>query len=373
MLTRLLAGVVFLVASLAIIRLPDIHIPIRTQPKPHPPASRALSGAMISKTANLGGTASNTTVAKIGHGLMMMTWRDPQIPDEQAFASLKAGMDSLPPGTKMFLNSGEFYGLDPPTANLELLARFFERYPEYTDKAFLSVKCGMSFNPYTGLEAALERKIDFVLSKLRGKKKLDLFEPARPIHGIPIEESTRIMAKFIAKGKFDHIGMSEVRADTVRRAHSAHPIAAVEIEVSPWSYTQETKDVLATCEELGIAVIAYSPLGHGFLTGKWKSYNDLEKDNMLRQFSRFQKDNFTHNLALVAALEKIAANKGVSTAQLCIAWVASLGPKVVPIPGSSNNKRTLENVVSGDIILTGQELADIKEAMAVNTVKGTRY
>jgi len=181
------------------------------------------------------------------------------------------------------------------------------------------------------------------------------------------------MAKFIAQGKFDHIGLSEVRAEHIRQAHKGHPVAAVEIEVSPWSYTQDTKDVLSTCDELGIAVIAYSPLGHGFLTGKWKSYEDLEPDNMLRQFSRFQKDNFNHNLALVSAIEAIAAKRGVTAAQLCIAWVASLGPKVVPIPGSSNARRTIENCAAGDIELTAGDLADIKQAMTVNTVQGTRY
>ncbi|KAI0247401.1 aldo/keto reductase [Lactifluus subvellereus] len=328
---------------------------------------------MTTKTAQLGGTASNVTVGKIGHGLMMMTWRDPPVSDEEAFAALKAGMDGLPPGTKVFLNSGEFYGINPPSANLELLARFFERYPGYADKAFLSVKCGVSFNPYGDLEAALERKVNFILAKLRGTKKLDLFEPARVIHGVPLEQSTRIMAKFIAQGKFDHIGLSEVRAEQVRQAYKGHPIAAVEIEVSPWSYTQETKDVISACEELGIAVIAYSPLGHGFLTGKWKSYEDLEPDNMLCQFSRFQRDNFDHNLALVSALEAISAKKGITAAQLCIAWVASLGPKIVPIPGSSNANRTIENCAAGEIELTAEDLAEINHAMTANTVRGTRY
>ncbi|KAH9975253.1 aldo/keto reductase [Lactifluus volemus] len=323
---------------------------------------------MTTKIAQLGGTASTVAVGKIGHGLMMMTWRDPPISDEDAFAALKAGMDSLPPGTKMFLNSGAgILWNQPPSANLELLARFFERYPAYADKAFLSVKVPIP------AEAALERKVNFILSKLRGTKKLDLFEPARVIYGVPLEQSTRIMAKFIARGKFDHIGLSEVRAEQIRQAHRGHPIAAVEIEVSPWSYTQETKDVISTCEDLGITVIAYSPLGHGFLTGKWKSYKDLEPDNMLRQFSRFQRDNFNHNLALVSALEAIASKKGVTAAQLCIAWVASLGPHLVPIPGSSNAKRTIENCAAGDIELTAEELAEIKQAMAVNTVRGARY
>jgi len=328
---------------------------------------------MSNNTTQLGGTASSVCVGKIGHGLMMMTWRDPMVSDEEAFASLRAGMDSLPPSAKMFLNSGEFYGLNPPSANLDLLARFFERYPAYTDKAFLSVKCSMSFNPYGDLEAQLERKVDFVLAKLRGTKKLDLFEPARVIHGVPLDQSARIMAKFIAQGKFDHIGLSEVRAEHVRQAHEGHPIAAVEIEVSPWSYTQETKDVISTCEELGIAVIAYSPLGHGFLTGKWKSYTDLEPDNLLRQFSRFQRDNFNHNLTLVSALETVAADKGITAAQLCIAWVASLGPKIIPIPGSSNAQRTLENCAAANIELTAEDLAKISHAMTINTVRGTRY
>jgi len=327
---------------------------------------------MSNKTAQLGGTASNVIVGKVGHGLMMMTWRNPPASDEEAFASLKAGMDDLPPGSKMFLNSGEFYGINPPSANLELLARFFERYPAYADKAFLSVKCSSLSNPYD-LEAALERRVNFILAKLRGTKKLDIFEPARIIHGVPIEQSTRIMGKFIAQGKFDHIGLSEASADHVRQAHRGHPISAVEIEVSPWSYNQETKDVISTCEELGIAVIAYSPLGHGFLAGKWKSYNDLEPANMLRQFSRFQRDNFNHNLALASALDVIAAKKGITAAQLCIAWVASLGPKVIPIPGSSNFKRTLENCAAGNIELTAEDLAEIRNAMTVNTVRGTRY
>ncbi|KAH9994619.1 aldo/keto reductase [Russula vinacea] len=335
-------------------------------PSPHKPV-------MSTKTTQLGGTASEVTVGKVGHGLMMMTWRNPPISDEEAFASLKAGMDALPPGTKMFLNSGEFYGLDFPSANLELLARFFERYPSYVDKAFLSVKCGTPSNPYGNLEAALERKVNYILAKLRGTKKLDLFEPARVIHGVPLEQSTRIMARFIAQGKFSHIGLSEARADQIRQAHRGHPITAVEIEISPWSYSQETKDVISTCEELGIAVIAYSPLGHGFLTGKWKSHKDLEPDSMLRQFSRFQRDNFKHNLGLVSALEAIAAKKGITTAQLCIAWVASLGPKVVPIPGSSNARRTVENCAAGNIELTTEDLAEIKHAMTVNTVRGTRY
>ncbi|KAI0051545.1 aldo/keto reductase [Auriscalpium vulgare] len=325
-------------------------------------------------------TAANVSVGKVGnvaqsliaitssqHGLMMLTWRNPVVPDEEAFAALKAGMDSLPPGAKMFLNSGEFYGIDPPTANLELLARFFERYSSYASKAFLSVKI------HTLTEHALESKVDFILSKLRGTKKLDLFEPARNIRGVPVEESTRAMAKLVAKGKFDHIGLSEVNAETVRRAHTTYPIAAVEIEVSPWTYTQETIDVISVCRELGIAVIAYSPLGHGFLAGKWRSYSNLEKDNMLRQFSRFQEDNFTHNFALVTALETIASKRGITVAQLCIAWVGSHGQYVIPIPGSSNSKRTLENIASGTIQLTAQDLSDIAEAMRMNTVKGSRY
>jgi pyridoxine 4-dehydrogenase len=197
---------------------------------------------------------------------LLVRWKPTPVPDEDCFAAIKAGIDALPPGAKMFLNSGasilicfkfpslfsridgpsgEFYGQGATPANLELVARFFEKYPSYADKAFLSVKGGVrhhSLQP-DGSPENLRRSVDYILEKLRGIKSLDLFECARYDPTYPLEDTLKVLQGLVQEGKFKYIGLSEVRASTVRRAHKVAPeVAAVEIEVSPWSYTQETKD-----------------------------------------------------------------------------------------------------------------------------------
>jgi len=324
---------------------------------------------MLNKTLKLGGSASNVTLAKVGHGLMMMTWKPTPVPDEQCFEAIKASLDSLPPGAKMLLNSGEFYGQSPaPTANLELVARFFEKYPTYADKAFLSVKGGTKAEP-----EKLRRSVDNINAKLRGTKKLDLFECARVDPEYPIEDQMKTLTTLQMEGKFDHIGLSECSAATVKRANAVVPIALVEIEVSPLSYEKETKAVIATCGELGIAIAAYSPMGHGLLTGQIKQAEDFEEGDQRRKFTRFKKESIEHNLLLVDALKCIADKKGVSTGQLCIAWVSSRGPHIMPLPGSSNKKRTLENLEGGDVELTLEELEEIDKVLDTHTVAGGRY
>ncbi|KAI0636842.1 aldo/keto reductase [Trametes polyzona] len=332
---------------------------------------------VVVNTVKLGGTASGITVGKVAHGLMMMTWRDPStpLPDEDAFEAIKAGVDAMPPGVKMLLNSGEFYGPNCSTANLELLARFFEKYPEYADRTFLSVKGGLkegSLVPDSSPEN-LRRSVDKINATLRGTKRLDLFESARVAQNVPLEDAIKTLVQLKEEGKFDHIGMSECSAASLRRANAVHPIATVEIEVSLWSYEEETKKVIATAQELGIAVVAYSPLGRGFLTGTIKSPKDLPAGDMRHHFSRFQEENFKHNMAIVDSVKAIAEKKNITPAQLSIAWVASRGAHVIPLPGSSNKKRTLENVAAGDVKLTEADLAELDEILAKHTVKGGRY
>ncbi|OJT14576.1 Pyridoxal reductase [Trametes pubescens] len=329
------------------------------------------------KTVKLGGTASDITVGRVAHGLMMMTWRDPSIPlpDEEAFEAIKAGVDIMPPGVKMFLNSGEFYGPNCSAANLELLARFFDKYPEYAERTFLSVKGGSKEGqlvPDSSPEN-LRRSVDKINEVLCGTKRLDLFESARVAPNVPLEDAIKTLAQLKSEGKFDHIGMSECSAASLRRANAVHPIATVEIEVSLWSYEEETKKVIATAQELGIAVVGYSPLGRGFLTGTIKSPNDLPAADMRRHFSRFQEENFKHNMAIVDGIKTIAERKNITPAQLSIAWVAALGPHVIPLPGSSNKKRNLENLAAGDVELTQAELAEIDDILAKHTIKGGRY
>ncbi|KAA1476979.1 aldo/keto reductase [Dentipellis sp. KUC8613] len=330
----------------------------------------------IKKTTKLGGSASGITIAKTGHGLMMMTWVPTPVPDEQAFEAIKAGLDSLPPNTKMLINSGEFYGFNPRQANLELVARFFEKYPEYADKAFLSVKGGYKADSMV-LDTSCEnirRTIDVILAKLRGTKRLDLFELSRMApEEHSVEENMAVLKALVAEGKFDHVGLSEVSADTVRKANAVVPVAAVEIEVSPWSYSDEVKNVIATCKELSIPVVAYSPLGRGFLTGQVKRPADLEPGDFRLRLSRFKEDAMAHNFALVDALVGVAAKKGITPAQLAIAWVSARGPHVVPLPGSSHKTRTLENLAGGDVELTDAELAEIDAVREAHGVQGGRY
>ncbi|KAI0294707.1 aldo/keto reductase [Multifurca ochricompacta] len=329
---------------------------------------------MVNKTAKLGGAASDVLIGKTAHGLMMMTWKPTPVPDDDCFAAIKAGIDALPPGVKMILTA--FYGQDATPANLELVARFFHKYPSYADKVFLSVKGGTKLHSLQpdGSPENLRRSVDYILEKLNGTKSLDLFECARYDPTYPLEDTLNVLQDLVQEGKFKYIGLSEVSAATVRRAHKVAPeVAAVEIEISPWSYTQETKDVIAACAELGIAVIGYSPLGRGFLTGQIKRPDDLEEGDIRRNLSRFQEDNFKHNFAIVDALTAIATRKGITPGQLSIAWVSARGPHVVPLPGSSNVKRTLENLAGGDVELSDEDLAEIDKALETHTVKGGRY
>lgn len=330
---------------------------------------------MTRTTINLGGTASNVVVGKVAHGLMSMTWKEVPESDDQCFEAIKAGIDALPPNAKMFLNGGVFYGHNGSTTNLEMISRFFEKYPEYTDRAFVSIKGGSkpgTLEPDCSPEN-LVREINMINKIFRGTKRLDLFQCARIDPNVPVETSIATLAKLKEEGKLDHIGMSECSAQTLRRGNEVHPISVVEIEVSPFSYEDKAREVISVAKELGISVAAYSPLGRGFLTGQIKRLEDLPEGDFRRHLPRFQEENLEHNFAIVDALTEIANKKNVSSAQLCIAWVGSLGKHVIPLPGSSRAKRTLENCGGGDVVLTEDELQQINELIEKADVRGTRY
>ncbi|KAG8914822.1 hypothetical protein FRC00_010578, partial [Tulasnella sp. 408] len=291
----------------------------------------ASTATTESSSTVLGGSASNVKIHRPGLGLMMLTWTPNPVPDEQAFAAIKAAIDLVPADEKLLINSGEFYGgQEHFTANLELIARFFTKYPELADRTFLSVKGGTTataIHIVDGSPENLRRSVDAVNKALDGKKRLDLFECARVDPKIPIEQVMESLNGLVKEGKFDHIGVSEISAETLKKAAAVAPIAAVEIEVSPWSYEEETKKVIATAEDLKIPVIAYSPLGRGFLTGQLKK-EDLPEGDMRLRFARFQDEAMAHNQKIVDALSAIAQKKGVSNAQLSLAWVTNLGPHV---------------------------------------------
>ncbi|KAI0314227.1 aldo/keto reductase [Amylostereum chailletii] len=327
------------------------------------------------QTVQIGTGAKASIVGKVGHGTMMMTWKPTPTPDEEAFAAIKSGIDALPAGVKMLVASGQFYGQNGSPANLELLARFFDKYPEYADRVFLSVKGGMKPNTLEPdvTPEGLRRGVDFILEKLAGKKKLDLFEPARIHRSVPLEEQLKALSQLVAEGKFDHVGLSECSAKTIRAAVKVAPIGMVEIEVSPWSYEPETKDVISTCLELNIPIAAYSPLGRGFLTGQVTKPEDFEEGDLRRRMTRFKAENMQKNFALIDALKAIAAKKGITPAQLSIAWVSSRGAHVIPLPGSSHQARTLENLAADDVVLSKEDLSEIDTVLEKHPVAGGRY
>ncbi|KAF8524898.1 aldo/keto reductase [Hysterangium stoloniferum] len=324
------------------------------------------------KTTSLGGTASGIQVAAIGHGLMGMTWTPNPISDEQAFESIIKGIEAAG-GAKVLLNSGEFYGANFGPANLELLARFYKKHPEYVDKTVLCVKGAISPKGCRSSIEVLRASIDNINARLEGTKRVDIFESARVDPTRTIEEAIKNMKVLIDEGKFDHIGLSECSAETFRRAHAVHPIASVEIEVSPWSYEDETRKVIATSIELKVPILAYSPLGNGFLTGQISKPEDIPAGDIRLHLDRFKPENFEPNLKLVVALKSIAEKRGVTPAQLCLAWVRSLSPHIIPIPGSSKATRTLENMAASEVSLTKEELVEIDEILSKVVVHGGRY
>ncbi|KAG9005727.1 hypothetical protein FRB90_010242 [Tulasnella sp. 427] len=218
----------------------------------------------------------------------------------------------------------------------------------------------------------LRRSIDTINRALDGKKKVDLFECARVDPNTPVEQVMRSLKELSAEGKFDYIGVSETSAATLQKAAAVADIAAVEIEVSPWSYEDETRKVIAIAAERRIPIIAYSPLGRGLLTGKI-TLETLDQDDPRRRFSRFKEDAMGHNQQIIDALARIAEAKGITMAQFSLAWVCSLGPHMVPIPGSTKVHRIEENFAAAQIKLTEEEVTTIRDIVADIGVKGGRF
>ena len=277
-----------------------------------------------------------------------------------------------------FWNGAEFYG--PPTANsLQLLNHYFTQYPEDKDKVVLSIKgCFAMTTGPDGSTEGVKKSIDNCLNILDGKKFIDVFKCARVDPKVPIEESIAAIASYVKAGKIGGIGLSEVNANTIRRAHAVHPISAVEVEFSLFSTDLIDNGVGAVCAELSIPIVAYSPLSKGFLTGAVRTRADIPEGDFRRLLPRFQDSVFAENLRLVDEIEKIAKSKGGATtpAQIAIAWVRAQSqkpglPTIVPIPGATKRDRVIENL--GQITLEESELVEIDKILARIPVNGDRY
>jgi aryl-alcohol dehydrogenase-like predicted oxidoreductase len=208
--------------------------------------------------------------------------------------------------------------------------------------------------------------------KRLGVDHLDLYYQHRVDPAVPIEETVGAMGELVKAGKVRFLGLSEARASTIRRAHSVHPITAFQSEYSLWSRDPED-EILPTLRELGIGFVPYSPLGRGFLTGRFKTFEDLPANDFRRNSPRFQGENFIKNLALVAQVEQLAKRKEVTAGQIALAWVLAQGEHVVPIPGTTRRDHLDENIGATRIALSQKELKEIEGVLPKNAASGTRY
>ena len=208
--------------------------------------------------------------------------------------------------------------------------------------------------------------------KRLGVDHIDLYYQHRVDPSVPIEETVGAMAELVAAGKVRHLGLSEAGAETIRRAHAVHPITALQTEYSLWTRDVE-HEILATCRELGIGFVAYSPLGRGFLSGRFTSTDDLEQNDFRRANPRFQGENLERNLRLLERVEELAHAKGATPAQVALAWVLSRGEDVVPIPGTKHVRYLEQNVKAVEIELTAEELSTLDRAFPAGIAAGDRY
>lgn len=313
-------------------------------------------------------------VHSTGYGLMGLTafYGDPT-PQEQAFSAMKAALDS---GAN-FWNGGEFYG-SPEANSLHLLNAYFTKYPEDADKVVLSIKGGAVPGQMVpdGRPENVKRSIDECMKQLDGKKFLDLFECARVDPKVPIEQTLAAAKEYVDAGKIGGICLSEASEKSIRRAAKVIKVEGVEVEFSLWATEILDNGVAKACAELDIPIIAYSPLGRGFLTGQIKKIDDLPENDFRRHMPRFSQENFNKNLKLVEEIEGIAQRKGVTAGQIGMAWVKKMGekpgmPRMLPIPGSTKAERVKENAVEVD--LSEKDMEEIDAVLKSFKPTGGRY
>jgi len=314
---------------------------------------------------------SNLEVSALGLGCMRMTFGDAPIGTRQEMITfLHKAVDR----GITFFDTAEVYG---PFTNEDLVGEALE---PFRGQVVIATKFGFKHDgdkgprPTVGLDSRpeqIKRVAEESLKRLR-VEVIDLFYQHRPDPNVPVEDVAGTVKDLIQEGKVKHFGLSESDADIIRRAHAVQPVTALQSEYSIW-WTPIEAEILPTCEELGIGLVPYSPLGRGYLTGKINENSTFADNDIRSRNPRFTPEAIKANRAVVELLERIGAEKGATPAQIALAWLLAQKPWIVPIPGSRKLERLDENIGAADIELTADDLNDIKEAMSQITVVGDRY
>ncbi len=317
------------------------------------------------KTRRLG--RNGPIVSALGLGCMGMSEFYGERDEAGSIATLQAAIED----GVTFLDTADMYGSGH---NEELIGRAIKNR---RDGLVIATKFGNVRGPngeFKGIDGRPEYVIAACEASLKrlGIETIDLYYQHRVDPNTPIEDTVGAMARLVSQGKVRHLGLSEAAPATIRRAHAVHPIAALQTEYSLWSRDPEA-EILPTLRELGIGFVPYSPLGRGFLTGQYRSVDDLAPGDFRRHNPRFQGENLGKNLDLVRQVERIADTKGCTPSQLALAWVLAQGDDVVPIPGTKRVRYLRENNASLDVVLTPGELEQIAAALPPGAATGTRY
>jgi aryl-alcohol dehydrogenase-like predicted oxidoreductase len=313
---------------------------------------------------------SGLAVSAIGFGCMGLNFSyGDALPRQDSIALIRQAAER----GVTFFDTAEVYG---PFTNEEIVG---EALAPLRDRVVIATKFGFRIDPATGKNLGLDSRpasiravADASLKRLR-LDVIDLFYQHRVDPEVPIEDVAGAVGDLIRQGKVRHFGLSEPGAATVRRAHAVQPVTALQNEYSLWTRGPETNGILQACEELGIGLVAYSPLGKGFLTGAMGKESKFADNDFRKTLPRFTPQAMAKNQALVDLLARIAAENGATTAQIALAWLLAQKPWIVPIPGTTKLHRLEENLGAADIRLTGADLAGIEQAAAEIGVEGERY